>query len=67
MLSLNLYLLGEDFDQSASLAEYREISLLGKGGFGKVMLMEHESSGQQFAVKSVDARRYGMVLQYFEE
>lgn len=52
--------LGEKFDQSTTLAEYKEISVLGEGGFGKVMLMQHATTGENFAVKYVDARKYGL-------
>jgi hypothetical protein len=53
------YLIGEEFDQNTTLAEYKELSLLGQGGFGKVMLMEHGTADQLYAVKYVDARKYG--------
>jgi len=52
--------LGEEFDQSTSLADFREIRVLGQGGFGKVLLMEEMTTGQLFAVKYVDARKYGL-------
>lgn len=55
-----LSVIGEEFDQNTTLAEYKEISVLGEGGFGKVLLMEHSTKGQ-YAVKYVDARKYGNI------
>jgi len=37
---------------------------LGQGGFGKVLLMEEMTTGQLFAVKYVDARKYGTNLAF---
>ena len=55
-LTLNL---GEDFDQSTSMAEYVEIEMIGRGGFGKVVLAEHRTTNERFAIKYVDAKKYG--------
>lgn len=39
--------------------------MLGEGGFGKVMLMQHTNTGQNYAIKYVDARKYGKLYESY--
>ncbi|OMJ85479.1 hypothetical protein SteCoe_13164 [Stentor coeruleus] len=47
---------GEEFLKSSSMAIYKELSILGEGGFGSVHLYEHKLTGKQVAIKFVDTR-----------
>ena len=49
---------GEDFDQVSMLSEYIIMELLGEGGFGKVMLGKHRTTGEKVAIKTIDLRKF---------
>jgi len=48
---------GSEFNQRASLKEYKILKELGRGGFGKVMLAQHKISKCLKAIKIVDANK----------
>lgn len=47
--------IGEDFDPQWSLDLYKEIEVLGKGGFGKVVLAEDRQTKEKVAIKFLDS------------
>lgn len=44
---------GEEFDQMSQFSEYEIIKTLGEGGFGKVMLGEHQQTKEKVAIKII--------------
>ena len=48
------FLIGEDFDRKSSLLEFEILEKLGEGGFGKVMLGKHKTTGEKVAIKYVN-------------
>ncbi len=47
-------MIGEKFEYSAVLDEYKILSELGQGGFGKVMLADHRKTHKKVAIKFMD-------------
>ena len=46
---------GEEFDHATYYSEYEITKTLGFGGFGKVVLGIHKTTGEQVAIKSTKA------------
>ena len=49
------------------LSEYNELSFLGKGGFGKVVLAQHKNSLSKVAIKLIDKSRLTAVYTNCDE
>lgn len=45
---------GEDFDSASLFSEYKKIRILGKGGFGQVVLGEHRTTKEKVAIKYIN-------------
>lgn len=56
---LRLSDIGEDYDSSSGLAHYSILSVLGQGGFGKVLLGQHKTTKQKVAIKIVNTVSIG--------
>lgn len=49
------------------LSEYNELSFLGEGGFGKVVLAQHKNSLSKVAIKLIDKSRLTAVYTNCDE
>lgn len=50
---------GQDFDTKATFQEYLITKKLGEGGFGKVLLGQHRTTGLKVAIKIVNTNAIG--------
>lgn len=57
--------LSQNFDDL--LSEYNELSFLGKGGFGKVVLAQHKNNFSKVAIKLIDKNRLTKVYSKCDE
>lgn len=50
---------GEDFDSASLFSEYKKVRVLGKGGFGQVVLGEHRGTKEKVAIKYINTAQFG--------
>ena len=50
---------GENYDTNASFADYKQLKVLGQGGFGKVVLVQHKKTKEKVAMKFINSAAIG--------